>query len=75
MLPEFHGKGYMFEAVKAILEYGFNDLKLEKIEAFTHKNNFKSIQLLEKSSFVLNERRKDEEVEDNIIFELNSPFN
>ncbi|WP_417431323.1 GNAT family N-acetyltransferase [Halpernia sp.] len=71
MLPEFHGNGFMFEALKAILNYGFNDLSLLNIEAFTHKNNLKSIQLLEKFSFALNENRVDEDVKENIIFELN----
>ncbi|MBF8457135.1 GNAT family N-acetyltransferase [Kaistella sp. G5-32] len=72
LLPEYHGKGIMSEAVNFILNYGFNDLNLNKIEAFTNKNNLNSIKLLQKSKFVLNENRSDEKFPENIIFELNA---
>ena len=44
--------------------------KLNKIEAYTHKENENSKKLLEKNEFVLNENRKDLENDYNIIFEL-----
>lgn len=72
LLPEYHGKGIMSEAVNFILNYGFNDLNLNKIEAFTNKNNLNSIKLLQKSKFVLNENRSDKKFPENIIFELNA---
>lgn len=72
LLPEFHGKGIMSEAVNFILNYGFKDLNLKKIEAFTNKNNLNSIKLLQNSQFILNENRRDEKFPENIIFELNS---
>lgn len=72
LLPEYHGKGIMSEAVNFILNYGFNDLNLNKIEAFTNKNNLNSIKLLQKSKFVLNKNRSDEKFPENIIFELNA---
>lgn len=53
MLPDFHGKGLMSEAVKAILEYGFNTLNLHKIIAKTHPENKSSIKLLERFEFLL----------------------
>lgn len=68
--PDFQGLGIMNEALQKVLEFGFEDLKLDKIEAFTHKNNIKSIQLLEKNGFQLNDCRKDEENIDNIIYEV-----
>ena len=71
LLPDYHGKGIMSEAVIGILNYGFKELNLKKIEAFTNKNNFNSIKLLQKSKFVLNENRQDEKFPENIIFELN----
>ena len=71
LLPDYHGKGIMSEAVIGILNYGFKELNLKKIEAFTNKNNFNSIKLLQKSKFVLNEKRQDEKFPENIIFELN----
>ena len=70
LLPEYHGKGIMSEAVTFILNYGFEDLKASKIEAFTNKNNLNSIQLLQKFNFALNVNRKDEKYPENLIFEL-----
>ena len=70
LLPEYHGKGIMSEAVTFILNYGFEDLKVSKIEAFTNKNNLNSIQLLQKFNFTLNVNRKDEKYPENLIFEL-----
>ena len=70
LLPEYHGKGIMSEAVTFILNFGFEDLNLSKIEAFTNKNNLNSIQLLQKSNFTLNVNRKDEKYPENLIFEL-----
>ena len=70
LLPEYHGKGIMSEAVTFILNYGFEDFNLSKIEAFTNKNNLNSIQLLQKFNFTLNVNRKDEKYPENLIFEL-----
>lgn len=72
LLPEFHGKGIMSEAVNAIVNYGFKDLNLKSIEAYTNKDNLNSIKLLQNSQFILNENRRDEKFPENIIFELNS---
>ncbi|MGM7681323.1 GNAT family N-acetyltransferase [Cytobacillus sp. Hm23] len=45
------GKGIMTEALKKVIEFGFNDMKLKSIEAFTSSLNSKSIALLEKNKF------------------------
>lgn len=71
LLPAYHGKGIMSEAVQFILNYGFKNLDLKKIDSFTNKNNLNSIKLLEKSKFILNENRTDEKFPENLIFELN----
>lgn len=71
LLPAYHGKGIMSEAVQFVLNYGFKNLNLKKIEAFTNKNNLNSIKLLQKSKFILNENRTDEKFPENLIFELN----
>jgi ribosomal-protein-alanine N-acetyltransferase len=60
----------MTEAVELLLEYGFSKLKLQQIEAFTSFKNAPSIALLKKFDFKLNETRKDEDNDDNLIFEL-----
>ncbi len=72
LLPKYHGKGIMSEAVSFVLNYGFKTLNLKMIEAFTNKNNLNSIKLLQKFNFVLNENRRDEKFEENLIFELNA---
>ncbi len=45
------GKGYATEAAKAILQYGFSDLKLEKIVAFAVPQNSQSLKIIEKLGF------------------------
>lgn len=44
-------QGYMREALKPILHYGFNDMKLNRIEAYTSPENVASIKLLEGEGF------------------------
>jgi ribosomal-protein-alanine N-acetyltransferase len=39
------------EAVEKVIEYLFNTIKVQKIEAFSHRDNKRSIKLLEKFSF------------------------
>lgn len=45
------GKGIMSEALKKVVEYGFNNMGLKAIEAYTNVINKKSIALLEKNNF------------------------
>tara|TARA_R110001632_G_scaffold68401_1_gene160300 strand:+ start:619 stop:1143 length:525 start_codon:yes stop_codon:yes gene_type:complete len=68
--PDYHKKGLMSEAMKAVLEFGFNQIDLKTIEAFTHKNNIPSITLLEKHHFVFQPERRDDGFENNRIFRL-----
>ena len=42
----------MYEALCAIIEYGFNQMKLHSIEANINPDNIASQQLLEKAGFV-----------------------
>lgn len=51
LLPQFQGKGIMHEAFSKVLEYGCEILQLKTIEAWLHKNNLRSIKLLEKNNF------------------------
>ena len=68
--PRFQNRGLMSEAVQAVIDYGFRELKLERIEAFTHRKNESSKKLLLKNHFQLNPERRDEEFLENIIFEI-----
>jgi [ribosomal protein S5]-alanine N-acetyltransferase len=48
---DFNGKGIMSEAVKLVTDYGFQVLKLHRIEAGVMPHNIGSIRVLEKSGF------------------------
>ena len=68
--PSSQGKGIMREALNAVIKFGFQDLNLNKIEAFTHGENEASKKLLTHQEFQCIENRKDEDNASNIIFEL-----
>lgn len=50
--PDFHQKGYMSEAMSAVLDYAFLEMNLHSIEANINPNNVASIKLVEKHGFV-----------------------
>lgn len=50
--PDLHGQGIMHEAMAAVLDYGFNTLKLHTIEGCVNPNNQASINVLERNGFV-----------------------
>ena len=68
LLPDFQGKGIAYEAMLVVLDYGFNIMSLNKIEAYTHKENLASIKLLEKFRFV-----RDTQEESKIDFTVENP--
>ena len=70
MNPLFQKQGLMTEAINCVIKYGFERLKLKAIEAFTNKNNLRSIRLLKKNRFTFLPNRLDEDYPLNIIFEL-----
>ncbi len=51
LLTNFQGQGIMKEAVEKVIDYAFNTIKVQKIEASLHRDNQRSINLLEKFSF------------------------
>ena len=51
-LPETNGKGYMSEAIKAVLTYGFEQLDLHSVEAIIDPENKASERVLQKNGFV-----------------------
>ena len=61
----------MSEAVNFVLKFGFKDLNLGRIEAFTNRNNFDSIKLLQSLKFIFDKDRRDEMFPENLIFKLN----
>lgn len=46
LLPAYTGKGLAFEAARAVLDYGYEVLRLPKIVAITLPTNYASIKLL-----------------------------
>jgi ribosomal-protein-alanine N-acetyltransferase len=51
LAPAFQGRGYMSEALKAVLEFGFSTLKLSVLEAYTDEGNKRSLKLLNNAGF------------------------
>lgn len=75
LLPRVQGRGLAAEALHAALNYGFETLKLYRIEADVDPRNLASIKLLEKLNFrregFLRQRwRVNGEVCDSILFGL-----
>jgi ribosomal-protein-alanine N-acetyltransferase len=48
LMEEHWGKGYGFESAKAWLDYGFNQMKIQKMYASANKKNAGSIKILKK---------------------------
>ncbi|WP_338708932.1 GNAT family protein [Paenibacillus amylolyticus] len=51
LAPEFWRQGYMTEVTQKIVEYGFKNLELNRIEAFVEPENAGSRKLLERIGF------------------------
>jgi [ribosomal protein S5]-alanine N-acetyltransferase len=49
--PRGWGRGYMHEALSALLDYGFAELDLNRVEADTDPGNERSVRLLERLGF------------------------
>ena len=71
--PDYFHKGIMTETIREVINFGFNKLQLESIEAFTHKENTNSIKLLKKCSFIYQPKRVDKGFPKNNIFSLKNP--
>ena len=70
--PKFQGKGIMTESLNSVLDFGFKDLNLDYIEAYTHEKNENSKKLLKKNGFTLVKNKKDDQNPDNVIYEIKS---
>ncbi|CAN5268593.1 GNAT family N-acetyltransferase [soil metagenome] len=77
--PGFHGKGIMDEAMKAVLDYGFREMKLHSVEANVNPLNVASARVLEKNNFMREGYFKENyfyngSFIDSAIYSLISPF-
>lgn len=61
LLPEYHGKGIISEAIKEVVNYGFCVMKLHSIEAVIDPENYASEKVLKKNGFVKETHLKENE--------------
>jgi ribosomal-protein-alanine N-acetyltransferase len=52
ILPQYNGQGIVTEAIKVVLEYGFDVLNMHSIEAVIDPDNHASERVLQKNGFV-----------------------
>lgn len=64
ILPQYHGKGIATEAIKAVVEYGFEEMQLHSVEAIIDPENQASEKVLLKSGFVKEAHIKENEFYD-----------
>lgn len=57
LLPSFQGRGIMSEAIPLVLQYGFEQMNLSRIEAEVHPQNIPSISLLDQYGFIATAER------------------
>ena len=74
LLTNFQGQGIMKEAAEKVIDYAFNTIKVQKIEAFLHRDNQRSIKLLEKFSF-RNSNEPDKTNPELICYNMTNPIN
>ena len=61
LLPEYQGKGIISEAIKEVVNYGFEVMKLHSIEAIIDPENFASEKVLQKIGFLKEAHLKENE--------------
>lgn len=61
LLPHFQGRGFMQEAVAAVLDYGFRQMHLQQIGAVLDARNKSSLKLLKKYGFMQDKNYSDTE--------------
>ena len=72
LTPNYQGRGIMKEAVKKVVDYAFNTIGVQKIEASLHKDNQRSINLLERVLFRAS-NKPDKENPELISYHLTNP--
>lgn len=78
LMPKYWRKGIMTEALRAIVDFGFSEMKLHTIEANADPNNIASTKLLEKLGFKKEGHLKesyffDGKFTDNVIYSKINP--
>lgn len=70
LLPEYHRKGLMSEALAAVVDFAFHELHLAEMVAVTHWDNESSKQLLLKHHFMLRKQQDDKAAPEHPVFSL-----
>lgn len=77
MHPDYHGKGYIQEAIKVVIEYGFNSMNVQTIFGVPSIDNIKSVKILENFGFTRDlEAEKnlhDDEIGIQVYYALHKP--
>ena len=60
LLPAMQRKGIMQEAIKRVIEFAEQDEQMKRLEAYTHKDNLSSTNLLLKYNFIMDTNKADE---------------
>ena len=71
---KFWNKGFASEATKAWLDYGFNEMKIETMNAYTHAENGASNHILEKHGMQFREEYTAEDGINWKWWQMNNPF-
>lgn len=66
--PRHQGQGVMDEALKRVVAFGFEDLGLAALEAFTHPDKAASARLLLRNRFERAPERQDAEDDSQLVF-------
>lgn len=72
---QFKNKGYMTEAMAVVLEYGFKEMNLHRVEAFVGSNNTPSLLIMKRFGFVQEGHLREHYLrrgvyEDSLVFSL-----
>lgn len=67
LLPAYHGKGLMREAIEKVIAFGFNNMLLKTITAWPMPQNEPSVKLLERSGFTYSEA-----IDGQLVYKLNN---
>ena len=70
LLPEYWGNEFMGEAIPEILNYGFNELNLNRIEGFVESKNANCKKALQKLGFTHEGTKREAEFKNNAFIDI-----
>ena len=65
----YWGRGIATEAVRALVEYGFKNIPLDRIYASAYANNLASVRVLEKCGFQFEGRMRKNVIKDGVVLD------